>query len=71
MYDVLKLSLRFNILNYEKKRLNSDDQPLQAKRTTTSHLKSLNTKMTKSCDIRNPGLGVGQAHMYDVIENHN
>jgi len=53
------------------KRLNRDDQPLQTKRTIISHLKSLNTKMTKIYDIRNPGLVVGQAHMYDVVENHN
>jgi len=58
-------------MNYEQTRLNSDDQPLPTKRTIISHPKSLNTKKTKTYDIRNPGLIVGQAHMYDVDESHN
>ena len=42
--------------------------PISIKRATTSHLNSLNTKMTMTYDIGNPDPGLEQAQICGVIK---
>jgi hypothetical protein len=42
--------------------------PISIKQTTTSHLKALNIKKTKTYGFKNPGHGLGQAQKCDRVK---